>query len=1022
MSVTASLGISHLQAASLSEPIGIDDMTPSLSWRLDGPGTLAQRSARILVASSRDVLETGHADLWDSGLLEGADTVATYAGTTLRSHQICFWRVEIETGAGETVISPIASWEMGVLSANEWQGAWLAAESAIERDDREAAPAWAAGPLSWGGPARQFRLAFQTTTRGKATIILGALGTIETATLDGTVLIDSNSRPYWDPNAFGGPPALTFTVEVDAGGHELFVAVKSNVGPLPQLEAAITALIRVDDENGHFERITSGWESRATDADTWGPPNSLSLPLDFPWPVSPGRLLRHSFNLDGGVASARLYVAALGAYEVSINGERAGDAALQPDPTDFRVTVPYQTFDVTTSIRRGENVIGATVADGFFASYMAPTGRYSFGPAPRRIKMMLIVWMGSGEVRHITTNEEWCGCESAIRSSEIYNGEHCDLRAEPIGWDRPGYTAEGWTRCWAVTAPAGSLVAPLGPPIRAITYLKPQKITAKGGRRHIVDFGQNFAGRLRLRVCAATGTKITLRHAEILNHEGELDVANLRAAEAEDSFILAADGLTELEPRFVYHGFRYAEVRGVDSLDEADVDGVVLSTDLLETGTIEIGNPVVQKLWQNTLWSQRSNFVGIPTDCPQRDERLGWTGDAQIFWDTAAFNADILAFTRSYTREMRNAQGTNGAFPMWAPQSRLWHAIASTPLAGWADAGVQLPFTTYLHSGDRRIIDDNHDAMARYLDGILVSNPDHVWRNGRGFDLGDWLSLDAKNPFDETTPKTLIATAMLARSLGQLAQMCEWTNRPAGAWREHERKVRTAFAAQFVTPDGMVGNGSHTSFILALRLDLVPANLRAQAAALLAANIRERGMLLSTGFLGTPYALDALADAGEIELAYSLLLRTDYPSWGYMVEKGATTIWERWNGDHGDVAMNSYNHYALGAVCSFLYRRTAGIQPIEPGFGRFAIAPLPDRRIPSARARFAGPRGTIVSGWTIEAGRTKFEIEVPANSFAELNLPGPVLSDAVAFRYNSTHNRSEAVAGPGRYVFESSLD
>ena len=866
-------------------------------------------------------------------------------------------------------------------------------------------------------------MSFSTVVAGAATVSIATKGGLAFLSLDGRPLFDvaELDAPHWDPNAFGGHPAMCFQNPIGAGEHELLAVVGPNPGPLPQLTVSIAAMVRVDGPCP--ERHVGPWEARASDAEAWTETEDAAEEGAFPWPPTPARILRGSFAMDRAVRSARLYVAALGAYQVTLNGTKLGDAALQPDPTDFRVTVPYRAFDVGSLVTMGENVIGATVADGFFASYAAPTGRYSFGAAPRRLRVMLVIEDVDGRTLRFSSGEAWRHAPSSISRSEIYNGEDRDLRDEPAHWQLPGFDDSGWESCWTAPVPQGALVAPLAPPIRETRVLRPVSIDRRSSRRHIVDFGQNFAGRIRLRLSGIPGTTVTLRHAEIIDEAGELDVANLRAAKATDTFILAHDGQVELEPQFTYHGFRYAEISGIETLEGVDVEGVVMSTAATECGTVEIGNPMVQKLWENTLWSQRSNFVGVPTDCPQRDERLGWTGDAQIFWDTAAYNMDVGSFTRAFTREMRNAQEKDGSYPMWAPRARVVHPIAATPLPGWADAGVELPYVAFLHSGDRQVVDENWDAMARYVDGILARSPDHVWRVGRGFDLGDWLSLDATAPMDETTPKTLIATAMLARSIGQVAALADWTGRTEEAALRSEQAclVRTAFAREFVRPDGVVGNGSHTSYILALRLNLVPPELRARAGALLAADIRARGTLLSTGFLGTPYALDALADVGEVELAYSLLLRTEYPSWGYMVARGATTIWERWNGDVGDVAMNSYNHYALGAVCSFLYRRVAGIEPLEPGFARFRIAPLLDPRIPSARATYDSARGRILSSWRATETNTRFEVEIPANSVAELHVPGRVVSTSVELEYDSSADVSSGVATPGTHTFQLGL-
>jgi alpha-L-rhamnosidase len=426
------------------------------------------------------------------------------------------------------------------------------------------------------------------------------------------------------------------------------------------------------------------------------------------------------------------------------------------------------------------------------------------------------------------------------------------------------------------------------------------------------------------------------------------------------------------------------------NLPEDVLEGVVLHTDLPITGILRVEDPTVEQLWRNTVWSQRSNFVGIPTDCPQRDERLGWMGDAGVFWDAACFNMDVSTFTRRFTHDICDAQGQDGAYPDFAPNpldKPTFRGDGASP--GWADAGVILPWTSWQRYGDTDVIAQNWPAMMKYVRMIAKRNPGCVWRNGRGTDYGDWLALDAKQPGDPTTPKDLIGTAEWANSsklmIGMAAAIDAAEDR-AFLEQLHQRVVQ-AFQRRFVKADGTIGNGSQTGYILALYYNLLPAELRQTALAKLAADIRRRGVLLSTGFLGTPHVLDVLADGGETELVYQLLKRTQYPSWGYMVAKGATTIWERWNGDVGDISMNSYNHYALGAVCGFLFRRVAGIEQIEPGFRRFRVRPLPHRLMRRGGADYESVLGRISTDWHLIGKNFALRLTVPANATAEVHVP-----------------------------------
>ena len=978
------LGADNLRAAALQDPLGIGDARPMLSWQVIGPAGTAQAAYRIRVASDPAMLASGKADLWDSGRVEsGISTGVPYAGRVLESRQRCHWQVKLWSPDGESGWSAPAVWEMGLLLPADWSGEWLAIESAAERDDRLAEPRWAKAQTPDERQPGRFRLSFRSGA-GEGRLILHTASKLVGLMLDGRPI----EVPSWHPDAYGGPPAASFPLALMAGEHVLTAEVAARREGGKAL-ATLAAQIRVPQADGSVLRLVEGWRVAGPD-DSWTPATMRANRRHFPWPPTPARLLRRAFRLGAAPRTARLYVAALGGYRIWINGQRVGDDELQCEPAEYRKHIPYRTYDVAPLLRAGDNVVGVLAGDGFYASYQAPDGRWAYGPAPRRLKLMIEARTADGAVERIATNSEWRHRQSPITLSEIYAGEDHDRREWPQDWSAFGFDDGTWERAWPAPVPAAQLVSPLAQPIRATRIVPPLTIRRIGPRTHLVDFGQNFAGRVRLTVAGGRGNLVTVKHAEILTADGMLDRRNLRAARAEDRYILSGDPKETLEPVFTFQGFRYAQVDGLAELRADMVEGVVLSSDLPEIGTFTIAEPTIQKLWLNTLWSQRSNFRGNPTDCPQRDERLGWTGDAQVFWDTAAFNMDVGGFTRSFTRMLRDDQAANGAYPMWSPSPKGLGWGTSTPTPGWADAGVMLPYVSFLHTGSANVVDDNWAAMTAYLEGILAANPDGLWKEGRGADLGDWLALDAKQPGDETTPKPLIATAMLARSLDQMARMAAWTGRKmdASTWRRRAEATRSAFARAFVTADGIVGNGSHTGYILALRLDLVPKTLRGAAGARLAADIRRRGTLLSTGFLGTPLALDALVDIGEHALAFDLLLRADYPSWGYMVRRGATTTWERWNSDVGDVSMNSFNHYAFGAVCSFLYRRVGGVEPIEPGFRRFRIAPAFDPRIGSASVSLDSASGPIRLKWVRDGSRIATRLEVPANTTAELMLPG----------------------------------
>jgi alpha-L-rhamnosidase len=1008
--------IGDLRVSRLKSPLGLEDRQPSFSWLLlSSQPDVLQVSYRVRVSSSENAAIEGRADLWDSGdVVSSLSSGIPYGGAQLVSRQRCFWTVEIRDNANSLARSELASWEMGLLDPSDWIADWLAVEDAVERDDREAGlPMYGAPTLKDG--RQHFRFDFSTREAASARLVLVLRGAPGEVSLDGEPLI----LPYRDPNAFGRRPAARFDVVLDAGPHSLAVDLGPEPGIIPRATVSVGAQLRFE-EAGAARRITTGWRTSPTAASGWRRPDAIlsgwSEALPDPsvtktsWPPTPARLLRRRFRLERTVRSARLYVTALGGYEARLNGRAVSDDKLASENTDFRKRALYRAHDVTQLLARGNNVLGLWVGDGWYASYQAPDDRYPFGEAPRRALAQLEVTYDDGSKAVVTSDSEWKSATSPVIESEIYNGETYDARLEQRGWDSATFKDEHWSNVWVAPKPDCQLAALTSPPIRAQQVLDGSVVTQPKPDTRVYDFGQNHAGWARLEVTAEAGTRIILKFAEILGSDGFVDQSNLRAARATDTYIARGEGVEVFEPRFTYHGFRYVQVEGAP--ETMVLKAIVLSSDLEETGDFKSGASVINKLWLNTLWSQRSNFVGIPTDCPQRDERLGWTGDARIFWEAAAYNMDVFPFTRRFLNDVRDGQnaatGGTGIFaPMPGDMSAFGPMTQAMP--GWSDAVVLLPWVAAYHSGDMTVVDENWDAMRRFMDGILQSNPDHVWRRARSLDLGDWLSLDAKAPNDETTPKTLLSTALLAQSFDQMADMAAWTGRAPDetAYREHAAATRRAFA-QFISADGVVGNGSHTSYILALALGLAPSEQKAAVTQNFVADVRKRGTLLSCGFIGTPLSLDAVAETGDVALLFDLLLRTEFPSWGYMVSRGATTIWERWNSDVGDVAMNSFNHYALGAVTGFIYRRLAGIEAIEPGFGRLRMRPLVDQRVGHLEASYKSVRGAIRAKWRFEGNVLHYEVELPPNTTAQVEF------GQIGFQRGATVMRAGEFAGNDR--------
>ncbi|MEN9893943.1 MAG: hypothetical protein RLY78_4238 [Pseudomonadota bacterium] len=787
-------------------------------------------------------------------------------------------------------------------------------------------------------------------------------------------------HPFIDDPRQGGVGALLRGT--DADGAPVFVAprptdwwTRPQVPPAPPASPVSPALPSGPAWFDVDVRADAGWQPAAAPAE----------PIDWhPAPAQGARLLRRAFHLPAAPVQALLQITALGGYEAEINGQRVGDAQLTPENSDFRVRLLQQSFDVSALLREGSNAIGVMVGDGFYASEAIGRGRYPFGSAPRRLWARLEVRLVDGRTCTLATDGQWRAAAAPVTFSEIYHGEHHDARLEQPGWTAPGFDDRHWDAVWAAPTPPCERMPQESPPVRVTLERRPLTVARVPGGDWVLDFGQNFAGICRIQVCGEAGRTVTLRHAEVLADDGQVDMRNLRAARCTDRYTLRGDPRGETwQPRFTYHGFRYVQVSGWPGpLQADDIRGLVLHSDLPVTGDLHSSQPIVQGLWHNTLWSQRSNFVGLPTDCPQRDERLGWTGDAQVFWPTAAFNMDVRGFTRRFLADLRASQRADGAYADTNPPALPAHGAH-----GWSDAGVVLPHTLWRHYGDLQVLDAHWDSMERWMAWIAEPNGDGLWAQRREVDFGDWLSLDAVHLMDETTPKLLTATACWGRMLAMMAELARASGRDARAahFEAWLQRVRTAFVERFVQADGRIGNGSHTGAILSLAFGLVPEALRPAAADHLAADIRRRGTLLSTGFLGTPFSLDVLADHGHADLAVDLLLRTEFPSWGYMVARGATTIWERWNGDTGDLAMNSFNHYALGAVTGFLYRRVAGIEAAQPGFAELVCRPLADPRLGEGQARHDTVRGRIETRWGVGGdGHCWHEITLPEGLPAQL--------------------------------------
>ncbi|MBO0707371.1 MAG: family 78 glycoside hydrolase catalytic domain, partial [Candidatus Dormibacteraeota bacterium] len=698
---------------------------------------------------------------------------------------------------------------------------------------------------------------------------------------------------------------------------------------------------------------------------------------------APAPVLERTFRLREGIAQARLYITAHGVYVAHLNAGRVGDQVLAPGWTSYRNRLHYQAYDVSALVREGENTLHVLLGNGWFRGTLVRQNCH-YGDRLALLAQLEVAYAdGSTEV--IGTDEEWRAAESGILANDLYDGQRSDLRA---GAGEPDDGVE------VVDADLGRLTAPEGPPVRVTQVLEPVSITTSPSGRLLVDFGQNLVGWVRLRLRDVTeGAEVVIRHAEVLEG-GELGVRPLRSAKATDSYLLpAADDLT-LEPSLTFHGFRYAEITGAGEVQAADVRAVVVGSDLRRTGWFSCSDQDLNRLHENAVWSMRGNFLSVPTDCPQRNERLGWTGDIQIFAPTACFLHDAAGFLSSWLADLGAEQGSDGSVPYVIPDVLYAPEPAA---AAWGDAATVVPWVLYERYGDARVLERQYASMRAWVERISgLAGPGHVWRGS--FQFGDWLDPAAppEEPGAARTDHDLLATAHLAHSAEIVSRAATVLGHTADAERYAAlaSDTRHAFAREFATPSGNVLSDAQTAYALAICWNLLPdeAQLR-RAGDRLADLVRAEDFRIGTGFVGTPLITDALTATGHADVAYRLLLQRACPSWLYPVSMGATTIWERWDSMLPDGSINpgemtSFNHYAFGAVADWLHRTVAGLAPAAPGYRHLTIHPQPGSGLTEAAARHVTPYGEAAVAWRRDGGRLHLEATVPIGATATVRLPG----------------------------------
>jgi alpha-L-rhamnosidase len=806
-------------------------------------------------------------------------------------------------------------------------------------------------------------------------------------------------------------PRLSWWLEADAG-ETAQSAYEIEVASTADGEAPLWASGRVaGSDQSHIEyagrplqsRESCRWRVRVWDEDgrpsPWSEPAHWEMGLLAPsdwearWVAHPGAtprrpsLFRREFAVRPDLARARLYASARGTYVANVNGDLVSNAALRPGWTDYPSRIQYQVYDVTSLLTGGLNTVTAVLADGWYSGHVAWLGTDIYGTQPELLFQLELIY-ADGSRETVASGPGTRAGHGAWLTADILMGESRDGTLDDPAWLQPGFDDRDWVEAGGGRDELGPLVAECSEPVRPIEEVRAVSASPSlADDATVFDLGANIVGRVRLRVAGARGTELTVRHAEMLDAEGGLYVENLRTAKATDTYILngSPDGET-LEPAFTFHGFRYVEVRGLGSSLPADAcTAVVLSSAFPAAGGFDCSDPLVNTLQANIVRGMRGNFVDIPTDCPQRDERAGWMGDAQVFVRTATCNGAVAPF---FTKWLHDVVGTGGKYG--------FRDVAPMPLdydrpgaPGWGDAGVIVPWILYRAYRDTRVLATAFPAMKRWVDGVAAANPDLLWKERRGNDYGDWLAVG------EPAPKEVVASAYFARSLELIAQAARVLDKAADAihYRELADGARAAFRSAYMT-DGQMSEPSQTTCVLALHFALVdPAEREAVLDQLLECIAAADGHL-STGFLGVEHLLWVLDVGGRPDVAHELLKKRTFPSWGYSIDQGATTIWERWDGwtqDRGfqDPAMNSFNHYSLGSVGAWLYGRLLGLDldPDLAGYGNAAICPRPGGDVTWARGWQETMAGRFEVSWRIEGDRFELDIEVPVNATADVRLP-----------------------------------
>ncbi len=1007
----SALRVDGLTANGRVDPLGIGGDAPALGWRLASAERAAVQSAYEIRVGRR----AGSADVWTSGkVISSRQVDVAYAGPGLAPATRYYWSVRAWDGRGVASLwSADAFFETGLLTAGDWGGAqWVArpsragevdrwtdyvaqvqfkvdaaalgfflraadvnngymwqvnvtgAEPALRPHRRDGGNYTLLGSVNLGS----FGFTNEQLRTGRHTIRFEVAGSTIRTTLDG-VLVDTRTDSVFTKGYLG------FRVH-DAAKEQgtIYDAVVTRPDG--------TVLLDTDFQSGQNpfagSELTDSTLVLSGATDTLYDPNPRAMPL-----------LRKAFETKPGkrISSARVYASGLGLYRLTINGKAVGDQVLAPGWTDYHTRIQSQTYDVTGLLGNGGNVIGGALATGWWAGKVGLGWSRQYGDTPALVARMRVTYT-DGSTQWIDTDGSWKAGSGPFVRADLQDGETYDARQAPAGWDRPGFDDTAWSSAASLPSRTALLVPQTDEPVRASEVLQARKMTEPTPGAYVYDLGQNMVGVSRLTLTGQAGQSVRIRYAEVLNKDGTLYTDNFRSAKVTDRYVFAGTGTVTYEPAFTQHGFRYVEITGVGAPPAlTDVKGVVWGSALRSTGTLRTSDGMLNQLVSNISWSQRGNFLSIPTDTPARDERLGWTGDISLFAPTANYLVDTRAFLSHWMVDVRNSQRANGDLPAVVPTPQGQFGESGV---GWSDVMITVPYSVWRAYGDTRILRENYEAMKKFFAFVRGSAGSDLLEPGRTtFFTDDWLNLG------DPSVQGVIGTAYFAENARMMSEMAEVLGDTAAAkdYRALSADVRRAFTQAYVAADGTVAGNSQTGYALALAMGLVsdPA-LIGKVGEKFVAKLARTDFHLTTGFIGTPLLLPALSVAGRADLAYKMLLHKDYPSWGYEVVSGATTMWERWNsimpdGSFGPVDMNSFNHYAYGAVGDWMFQNVGGLSAIEPGYQRSRIAPVIGGGLTEGSGQLETGYGRLSSSWTVRDGAVDLKVTVPVNTTAEVHVP-----------------------------------